>query len=406
MQILGYYIHDLDPFVFRIGGFGPRWYGLAYLMGFLVAWLLIRKQSRDGMLRLRPDLVTDLVLNCCIFGVLIGGRLGFVLFYDLPEALRAGRVPLLWNFSDHFPFWGVLKVWDGGMSAHGGVLFTVLTLAFFAWKYKASLVNIGDAACMVVPIGLCFGRIANFINGELYGHPSTVPWAVKFPSEIWSPTNGVSAVTPAGYAELQDRVGQFVAAHPMELTAQQVGAFLTNHPDVRADISRHVGGLQLSNLAHLEAAKQAIGEYLGQHASELYSGDYAQWWQQSHSAVGNVMREVFEKILPSRHPSQLYEALLEGVLLFAICWTVGRLWRKDGMAGGAFLTLYPVMRILGEQFRVGDTPQNVLGMQISMGTIYSLPMFLIGVVHWGPPVEGPPDAGKKAGAEQPGKPVT
>jgi prolipoprotein diacylglyceryltransferase len=92
--------------------------------------------------------------------------------------------------------------------------------------------------------------------------------------------------------------------------------------------------------------------------------------------------EAVANILPPRHPSQLYEALLEGLLLFIICWTIGRKWRRDGMAGGAFLTFYPIMRIISEQFRVGDTPVQILGMQISKGILYSIPMGVIGVIYW------------------------
>src|SRR5262245_53716716 len=94
-----YWLHDLSPYIFQVWGFGIRWYGFSYLMGFLVAYVLLMKLSRAGMLRLPPERVADFVLNCCIFGVLVGGRLGFVLFYDLPGALQAGKVPMLWDFS-------------------------------------------------------------------------------------------------------------------------------------------------------------------------------------------------------------------------------------------------------------------------------------------------------------------
>jgi prolipoprotein diacylglyceryltransferase len=289
---------------------------------------------------------------------------------------------MLWNFSSNFPFWGVLRVWDGGMSAHGGVLFTVLTLIWFSWKYKVSLVNIGDAACMVVPIGLCFGRIANFVNGELYGHPSNVPWAMKFPSEVWSPTNGVETIPAENVAQLKDAVGTYLGQHPLELTTPQVQEFLGTHSNLREVISANVGGLHLDNAHHLETAKRMIAETVAQDPGKLGLYDLAHWWERGHSAVGAEMHKVFEIILPARHPSQLYEALLEGVLLFSICWAVGRLWRKEGMAGGAFLTFYPVMRIIGEQFRVGDSPQRVLGIEMSLGVIYSLIMFAAGAAYW------------------------
>ena len=93
LHSLAYYVHNLNPLIFQLGPVKPRWYGLAYLMGFLAAYLLIMKLSRRGMLRLAPERVPDLVLNGCIFGILIGGRLGFILFYDLPISLHEGRTP-------------------------------------------------------------------------------------------------------------------------------------------------------------------------------------------------------------------------------------------------------------------------------------------------------------------------
>jgi phosphatidylglycerol:prolipoprotein diacylglycerol transferase len=395
MNVLASYIHHLNPIIVSLGPMKPRWYGFAYLMGFLGAYLLTQKNARDGMLRLHPDRVPDLVLNTCIFGILVGGRLGFALFYDLPDAIRHGDTPMLWHFTSAFPFWSVLRVWDGGMAAHGGVLFTILALIFFAWNHnrkvaqgkiaekKVSLINIGDAACMVVPLGLCFGRIANFVNGELYGHPTSVPWAVKFPSEIWSPTNGVATVPAESVGLLKTEVAAHLAGHPLDLTARQVGDFLLNHPDLRDMISAKVSGLQLGNPEHLDTARQMIGAVVGQNPAFIERNDLAHWWETGQSAVGNVMQQVFETILPARHPSQLYEALLEGVLLFIICWTIGRKWRKEGMASGAFLTLYPVMRIIGEQFRVGDSPQKVMGVEMSLGVIYSLLMFAGGAIFWG-----------------------
>ena len=183
---------------------------------------------------------------------------------------------------------------------------------------------------MVVPIGLFFGRIANFINGELYGHPSTVPWAVKFPSEIYAPTNGdmLPAVRDALPSVFEKLYG--VAASP--------GGWLD--PECYKTLCQQLQ-------AHSAAAVAAVAP-----------------------------------ILPPRHPSQLYEALLEGVLLFTLCWCIGWFWRKDGMASGAFLTFYPIMRIIGEQFRVGDTPANILGHQISKGVLYSLIMLIPALTYW------------------------
>ena len=198
LNSLAYYLHDLNPVIFSWWYITPRWYGLSYLMGFLGAYLLLVKLQRDGMLRLPREKVADLVLNCCIFGVLIGGRFGYCLFYDLPNALKEGHTPLLW-FTSQFPYWGFLRVWEGGMSAHGGVLFTILTLLWFSRHYRktgASFVNIGDAACMVVPVGLCFGRIANFINGELYGHVTASPGPSNSPAKSGPPPTASPASRP------------------------------------------------------------------------------------------------------------------------------------------------------------------------------------------------------------------
>jgi phosphatidylglycerol---prolipoprotein diacylglyceryl transferase len=387
---IAYYVQNLDRHIFQLWGYGPRWYGLAYLVGFLGAYLLVKKQARDGMLRLKPAVVPDLVLNCCIFGVLIGGRLGFCLFYE----------PWLLGFNGTFPYWGVLKVWDGGMASHGGIVFTILTLAVFAWyqygkptraqvtllvggtfvagfvgwaaayllyhspdpdpqrafdqqlsvRAAASMVlgmawlvfyswrkaipmtNLGDASSMVVPIGLFFGRCANFINGELYGHPTEVPWGVKFPTEVISPTNGV--IDPA----VGDKLPQVF--HQLHLTLDW------SRPD---EIMQQ--GLKQLNELLLKHDPQAV------------------------QAVADIIR--------ARHPSQLYEALLEGALLFIICYVIGRKWKKDGMASGAFLTFYPIMRIIGEQFRVGDAPMDFFGVQISQGILYSVPMVVAGILYWG-----------------------
>jgi len=365
---LAYYVHHLNPIIFDLGPIKPRWYGFAYLMGFLAAYILIKKLSRDGMLRLEPQKVPDLVLNCCIFGVLVGGRLGYCLFYD----------PHLLGFTSEFPYWGVLRVWDGGMSAHGGIVFTIIALVFFSWKNKVSPINVGDAACMVVPIGLFFGRIANFINGELYGHPSTVPWAVKFPSELYAPTNGVPTLPDAQVLEMKRGVAEYVAQHWQDLTTTEVQDFLRNHDE----FTQVFGSTNTNSPTQLTAIKQQIADYIHSDPRNLLSSDIGAWWQHGHNALTQVLYEWFDKILPPRHPSQLYEALLEGVLLFIICWTIGRLWRKDGMASGAFLTFYPIMRIIGEQFRVGDSALAWTHTNLGAGVIYSLLMLIPAAIYW------------------------
>ncbi len=340
--MLAYYLHNLNPIIVQFGFIKLRWYGLAYLTGFVFAYVLIKRLANDGMLRLPKEKVPDLVLNCCIFGVLVGGRLGFCLFYDLPHALWNHTTPLLWSFTDSLPFWGVLRVNEGGMSAHGGIIFTLLTVIYFARRNKASVVNISDAAAMVVPLGLFFGRLANFVNGELYGHATKVAWAVQFPSELVSPTNGVYEIPLEQRWELIKKAAEKVPPYMDYLSLMPPG---------------------LEQTGQYQYAMGGILQFAQRHNAEM-------------------VQLLHETLIP-RHPSQLYEAGLEGLLLFAIVWTIGRLWRKDGMASGAFVFFYPVMRIIGEQFRVGDTPIQLAGVEISKGVLYSLLMLIPAAIYWG-----------------------
>ncbi len=335
--MLAYYMHNLTPKIFEIFGFGPRWYGFSYLLGFVCAYFLVMKLSRQGLLKVPTEKVPDMVLMFCIFGVLIGGRMGYVLFYDLPEALKNNVTPLLWDFSSSPPFWGIFRVNQGGMSAHGGVIGTVIAIFIYSWRNKVNPINVGDASCMVVPVGLFFGRIANFINGELYGHITKVAWAVQFPTEMRMPppTPGEPTVKPEDVDHIIRQV-------------------MDKFPDVANKV-------QHSQDQRGEAIDQIIT--MVQHGNQ----QVADW---------------LRPILPARHPSQLYEALLEGLLLFIICWSIGQLWRKRGMASGAFLTFYPVMRIIGEQFRVGDTPVDIMGISVAKGVLYSVPMFFVGLGCW------------------------
>jgi len=328
--MLAYYLHNLNPKIFEIHGYGPRWYGFSYLMGFLCAYLLVLKLSRQKILQVPREKVPDMVTLFCIFGVLLGGRLGYVLFYG-PH--------LLVDFGRSFPYWGVLRVNEGGMSAHGGVVGTVLAVGYYAWRNKVSVINLFDASAMVAPIGLMFGRIANFINGELYGHITSVPWAVQFPTELRMapPTPGAPTVDPARVNALIDQVYQ-------------------QFPEVAR---------QAQEYAPADQRGVAIDKII-------------QMVQAGNQQIADLLRPV----LPARHPSQLYEALLEGLLLFVICWTVGQMWRKKGMASGAFLVFYPIMRITGEQFRVGDSPRHIFGMELSQGVLLSIPMFLLGLGYW------------------------
>jgi phosphatidylglycerol:prolipoprotein diacylglycerol transferase len=159
----------LSPVALHLGFFDLRWYSLAYLAGiFLGYWYLLKllKQPGAPMARRHAD---DLVFYAAL-GIILGGRLGYVLFYNLP-------------FYAQHPI-EALKLWDGGMSFHGGLLGTVLGILYLSWKQKLPALRIHDYVACVAPIGLFFGRLANFVNHELWGAPTNVPWAIRFPEVV------------------------------------------------------------------------------------------------------------------------------------------------------------------------------------------------------------------------------
>jgi phosphatidylglycerol---prolipoprotein diacylglyceryl transferase len=168
--MLAYYVQDLDPLIFRLwDNVGPRWYGLAYVLAFACSYVLFRLLAKRGFADLPVAKVGDFITGCALFGVIVGGRLGYVLFYK-PEMLRE---PM-----------SILRVWEGGMSSHGGMLGLLAFTFYYAWRHKISWLNLDDNLVVTAPVGLFFGRCANFINGELYGRATNVSWAVQFPKEL------------------------------------------------------------------------------------------------------------------------------------------------------------------------------------------------------------------------------
>ena len=310
------YIHHLNPILVELGPLKLRWYGLAYVAGFAAVMLLMRSFARRGMSRLPEDKVVDFVTYAAIFGVMLGGRLGYALFYS-PDLLFGAR--------PEFPWWNFLAINEGGMASHGGVLGLMAFTLWYSWKHKIPWTNLGDNLVVGATLGIFFGRLANFINGELYGHVARgISWAVRFPQEM-----------------VRD----------------------TRHP-----------GLSLDDSTRAELVENAINLHPDLHDTgegDIYHAIIARMREDE------ATREALGRFLQPRHPSQLYEALLEGLLLFAILYAVRVRWPKlrDGILTGLFFVCYAVFRIIAEQFRVPDS--EMIG-PLTKGQFYSVFMILIG----------------------------
>jgi phosphatidylglycerol:prolipoprotein diacylglycerol transferase len=253
---------DIDPVLISIGPLQIHWYGLAYVAGILIGWQYARRLARNTPLwRNETPAITEAQLDDFLLwvaaGIVGGGRIGYILFYDLGRVLQN---PIR-----------VLEIWNGGMSFHGGLIGTLIAMILFAHRNKIAVWSLFDIVAAVVPIGLFFGRIANFINGELWGRLSSMPWAVIFPT----------------------------------------------------------------------------------------GGPFA------------------------RHPSQLYEAALEGLVLLTVLAVM--IYRRHalktpGLVCGVFAVGYGLARIFVEFFREPDAQIGyLLGGWLTMGMLLSLPMVLIGL---------------------------
>jgi phosphatidylglycerol:prolipoprotein diacylglycerol transferase len=299
---LAAWLHDIDPFVFRLPDLGPlpegiRWYGLSYLVGFAIGYLLIRRVAAVGVSTLEPGKVGDLIVTLAI-GVIVGGRLGYVLFYAPSLLVDVMSAP---------PFWGVLAFNKGGMASHGGIAGTILAALWFAWRHGHRPLFVLDLLAFGAPLGLFFGRIANFINGELFGRAvdPSFPLAVKFPQEmgIWAPER---------FVELATRLGGVL---PRYTPAELYAAFEARRPI-------------------LGAMERAVVE-------AVQAGD------------AQVIAAV-EPMLTPRHPSQLYAGLLEGLAVFLVLLWFYRRPRIAGLTGSLFCIGYGVLRIVNELWRRPD----------------------------------------------------
>ena len=243
-------INNFDPVAIEILSLEIRWYSLSYIIGILIGWYLAKKFFISKNIYHRFDDYITFV----IIGLILGGRFGYILFYNL-------------NFYVNNPF-DILKLWQGGMSFHGGVLGIIIASIIFAKKNDDNIFEYLDVVALVSPIGIFFGRLSNFINSELYGSITNVPWAVTF--------------------------------------------------------------IQVDNLP--------------------------------------------------RHPSQLYEALLEGLVLFLILiYFKNKFLNKPGLISGLFLIFYSIFRFFVEFYRVPDEQLGFIFLNLSMGQVISLLFILSGV---------------------------
>jgi phosphatidylglycerol---prolipoprotein diacylglyceryl transferase len=248
---------DIDPIAIDLGMIKIRWYGISYVVGILIAWWLLKRRTRAFRTDWSAEQVSDLMFYGVI-GVIVGGRLGSMLFYNLPYFLSH---PL-----------DVFKIWEGGMSFHGGLIGVLVAIWLFARHTGRTFFNVSDFLAPVVPVGLGCGRIGNFINGELWGLPTALPWGMIF-------------------------------------------------PDPRA------GGI-------------------------------------------------------ARHPSPIYECLLEGVVLFIVLWWFSSRPRPARSVSGLFLLLYGVFRFAVEFVREPDAQLGYLaGGWLTMGQVLCVPMVAMGA-YW------------------------
>jgi phosphatidylglycerol---prolipoprotein diacylglyceryl transferase len=312
MPTLAAWLHNLDPFAVRLWPDGPaalqgiRWYGLSYLIGFAAAFFFARRVARNIQSPLQPTHAWDLIVAVAL-GVLIGGRLGYVLFY---------QPALLWDP----PLIGIFQVWRGGMASHGGMIGALIGCACFARRRGLPVLHITDIMAAAAPVGLFFGRVANFINGELYGRgPTDVPWAVRFPHEI----------------------AEFTAAQ-----WERIDAALATLP--------------------MTVQRQARFDPVGTVIEQMREGN-AQ------------LIAVIEPMLTPRHPSQIYQALLEGLLLLAILLWVWRRPRKPGIVSGLFLSVYGILRVVVEHFREPDAHLGYQALGLTRGQWLSFALIAAGL---------------------------
>ena len=340
---------DLDPFAIQFPGsfsIGPlhldgiRWYGLAYLAGFLFGYLAIRYMAKKRTTPMKVDELADFVTMVAV-GTMVGGRLGYCLFYS---------PALLTEFTSSPPFWGVLKVYEGGMASHGGILGIMLVCWWWSKSRGLDVFHTLDLVTFGGSIGIFFGRIANFVNGELWGReaPAGLSWAVKFPQEMYGWTRDnlmkLMEITPA-----VTELGSIKTANgeTVQLTAEAWGNWVQHY---RTDV-------QSWNLVNEVVEKLINATQTGQ----------------------TKVVAALEPFLTARYPSQLIQSLLEGFFVFLILSLIWLKPRKPGIVAGMFGLCYAIARIIGEQFRMPDAQIGYQWLGLTRGQWLSVGMLLFAI---------------------------
>ncbi len=325
------YVHDLSPFAIHFyDNFGIRWYGLSYMFGFIAAYLIMKWMCEKQKAGLRPEMVSDLITYVAI-GTLAGGRLGYCLFYS-PD--------LFFKFKADFPWWGVLAVNEGGMASHGGMIGIVLAIWLFSKKYRINTLYLFDLAALSGPIGVFAGRLANFVNGELVGRPAPadLPWAVRFPQDIFLwPKN-----EPGRLNSLSTVVEK------INITASQWNDWVEQ---IRSDVG----------------AREKVYNALNMIVEKIQAGNIE-------------VKNAIAPLLTPRHPSQLYGALGEGLLIFVLLLLLWKSPRKPGFISSCFIVFYAIVRIVDEYFRMPDDHLGLQWLNLSRGQWLSVFMLILGFV--------------------------